>query len=62
LVTSLDMSGLSLTLLWLDEELECFWAAPADTPALRKGNLAPRARRELAGPEDAVAGEVEATT
>ena len=51
LVTSLDMSGLSLTLLWLDEELEQYWAAPADTPAFRKGNLAPRARRELAGPD-----------
>jgi dihydroxyacetone kinase len=62
LVTSLDMSGLSLTLLWLDEELEELWAAPADTPAFRKGNLAPHARRELAGPEDAVAGKVEDTT
>ncbi|MFF1384553.1 dihydroxyacetone kinase subunit DhaL [Arthrobacter sp. NPDC058288] len=62
LVTSLDMSGLSLTLLWLDDELEQLWAAPADTPAFRKGNLAPRARRELAGPEDAVAGEAENTT
>ena len=62
LVTSLDMSGLSLTLLWLDDELEQFWAAPADTPAFRKGNLAPRASRELAGPEDAVAGEAENTT
>ncbi|WCI09743.1 dihydroxyacetone kinase family protein [Arthrobacter sp. OVS8] len=36
LVTSLDMSGLSLTLLWLDDELEQYWAAPADTPAFRK--------------------------
>ena len=62
LVTSLDMSGLSLTLLWLDDELEQFWAAPADTPAFRKGNLAPRARRELAGPEDAVAAASEDTT
>ncbi|QCO97183.1 dihydroxyacetone kinase subunit L [Arthrobacter sp. 24S4-2] len=62
LVTSLDMSGLSLTLLWLDDELEQFWAAPADTPAFRKGNLAPRARRELAGPEEAVAAESEETT
>ncbi|ALV43328.1 dihydroxyacetone kinase [Pseudarthrobacter sulfonivorans] len=62
LVTSLDMSGLSLTLLWLDEELEHYWAAPADSPAYRKGNLAPRARRQLTGPEDAVAGEVEETT
>ena len=62
LVTSLDMSGLSLTLLWLDEELEQYWAAPADTPAFRKGNLAPRARRELAGPEAAVASAVERPT
>ncbi|MBT1004137.1 dihydroxyacetone kinase family protein [Paenarthrobacter sp. DKR-5] len=47
LVTSLDMSGLSLTLFWLDEELERFWAAPADTPAFRKGNLATRPARNL---------------
>lgn len=37
LVTSLDMAGCSLTLMWLDEELERFWRAPADTPAYRKG-------------------------
>ncbi|MBF9129363.1 dihydroxyacetone kinase family protein [Plantactinospora sp. S1510] len=36
LVTSLDMAGCSLTLCWLDEELEGFWCAPADTPAYRK--------------------------
>jgi dihydroxyacetone kinase len=36
LVTSLDMSGLSLTLFWVDEELDAFWAAPADTPAYRR--------------------------
>ena len=62
LVTSLDMSGLSLTLLWLDDELEQYWAAPADTPAFRKGNLAPRARRELAGAEDAAAEDTEKAT
>ena len=37
LVTSLDMAGCSLTLMWLDEELERLWRAPADTPAYRKG-------------------------
>ncbi len=37
LVTSLDMSGCSLTVMWLDEELEKYWTAPADTPAYRKG-------------------------
>ncbi|MDT0195963.1 dihydroxyacetone kinase subunit DhaL [Arthrobacter sp. AB6] len=62
LVTSLDMSGLSLTLLWLDDELERYWAAPADTPAFRKGNLAPRARRHFAGAEDEAAGDVEEAT
>lgn|GEM_PF-2957867 len=33
--TSFDMAGASLTLLWLDEELERLWLAPADTPAHR---------------------------
>jgi len=37
LVTSLDMAGISLTLVHLDEELERFWTAPAHTPAYRKG-------------------------
>lgn len=39
LVTSLDMSGLSLTFFWLDDELEHWWSAPADTPAYRKGAI-----------------------
>ncbi len=37
LVTSLDMAGCSLTLVFLDDELERLWRAPADTPAYRKG-------------------------
>lgn len=37
LVTSLDMAGVSLTLFWLDAELEELWRAPAYTPAYRKG-------------------------
>ncbi|WP_285244456.1 dihydroxyacetone kinase family protein [Pseudarthrobacter sp. fls2-241-R2A-127] len=53
LVTSLDMSGLSLTLFWLDDELEEFWSAPADTPAFRKGNLAPRKARSVASMAEA---------
>ncbi|MEJ5945188.1 dihydroxyacetone kinase family protein [Pseudokineococcus basanitobsidens] len=40
LVTSLDMGGVSLTLMWLDEDLERWWRAPADTPAYRKGSVA----------------------
>lgn len=37
LVTSLDMAGCSLTVMWLDDELERFWLAPADTPTFRRG-------------------------
>lgn len=36
-VTSLDMAGLSLTVVFLDDELEQHWLAPADTPAFRRG-------------------------
>ena len=37
LVTSLDMAGCSLSVTWLDDELEQYWTAPADTPAFRRG-------------------------
>lgn len=36
LVTSLDMGGCSLTLQWLDDDLESLWRADAYTPAYRK--------------------------
>ncbi len=39
LVTSLDMGGVSLTLCWLDDELEQLWLAPADAPAFRRGTF-----------------------
>ena len=39
LVTSLDMAGASLTLTWLDDELEQYWTAPALTPAYRRGSV-----------------------
>ena len=39
LVTSFQMAGVSLTLFWLDEELERYWTAPASTPAYRKGAI-----------------------
>jgi D-erythrulose 4-kinase len=35
--TSFDMAGVSLSLCWLDEELERLWTAPAVTPAFRTG-------------------------
>lgn len=39
LTTSLDMSGLSLTVCWLDDELESWWTAPAYGPGYRKGHV-----------------------
>lgn len=36
LVTSLDMGGVSLTVLWLDDELEPLWTADAYAAAYRK--------------------------
>lgn len=57
LVTSLDMAGCSLTLTFLDEELEQMWRAPADTPAYRKGRTA-RADSGPARTSAAAAGSV----
>jgi dihydroxyacetone kinase-like protein len=36
-ITSLDMAGVSITLLALDDELTTLWDAPVHTPALRWG-------------------------
>jgi dihydroxyacetone kinase len=57
--TSFDMAGASLTLFWLDEELERLWSAPADTPAFRSGAfdasaLRPVEAREADEAEDAI--------
>lgn len=51
LVTSLDMGGCSLTLMWLDEELEPLWRADAYTPAYRKAVAAVAALRTLSAEE-----------
>ncbi|MBY0475300.1 MAG: dihydroxyacetone kinase family protein [Nitrosomonas sp.] len=40
LFTSFDMAGISLTLFWMNEELEQTWVAAADTPAFHTGNIA----------------------
>ncbi|MEU2205183.1 dihydroxyacetone kinase family protein [Microbacterium oleivorans] len=37
--TSFEMAGLSLTLFWLDEQLERAWTSPTYTPAYRKGKI-----------------------
>jgi len=53
LVTSLDMRGLSITLVRLDEEMLRWWDAPADTPDWPRTPTAPRATPvHLAGGED----------
>ena len=36
-VTSLDMAGCSLTLHWLDDDLQALYDAPCATPAFTKG-------------------------
>ncbi|MEE9095854.1 dihydroxyacetone kinase family protein [Pseudarthrobacter phenanthrenivorans] len=46
LVTSFDMAGTSLTLFWLDDELEALWNAPADSPAFRRGAVTAEALEE----------------
>lgn len=38
--TSFEMAGLSVTLVWLDEELEQAWGSAAHAPAYSKGNVA----------------------
>jgi dihydroxyacetone kinase len=40
LVTSLDMAGVSVTLLWVDDELDRLWNAPALSPAFARGSVA----------------------
>jgi D-erythrulose 4-kinase len=56
------MAGLSLTLFWVDDELEALWWAPADTPAYRKFARTSFERRRVVRPEgDAGYTKVEAT-
>ncbi|MHA7218104.1 dihydroxyacetone kinase family protein [Arthrobacter sp. MDT1-48-3] len=53
LCTSFDMAGCSLTLLWLDEELERLWTAPADTPGFRRGQVGDQQRFDAVVKDDA---------
>jgi D-erythrulose 4-kinase len=36
-VTSFEMAGVSLTISWLDDELESLWLTPVDAPGYRRG-------------------------
>ncbi|GAB3610711.1 dihydroxyacetone kinase family protein [Humibacter ginsengiterrae] len=42
--TSFEMAGVSLTLMWLDDELEAAWNGPAYAPGYRKGTVTPVAK------------------
>jgi dihydroxyacetone kinase phosphoprotein-dependent L subunit len=46
-VTSLDMAGVSLSLSYLDDELERLWLAGADSASFSRSTVAPRERREI---------------
>lgn len=58
--TSFDMAGVSLSLCWLDDELERWWAAPASTPAFRTGSIAAERLPEADRGDDLAAQESEA--
>ena len=45
LVTSLDMAGCSLTVMWLDDELERYWTRTGRHPGLSQGRHARRDER-----------------
>ncbi|MDQ1082708.1 MULTISPECIES: dihydroxyacetone kinase family protein [Microbacterium] len=47
-VTSFEMAGVSLTLVWLTDELEAAWCAPVWTPSLRTGATPPPDATRLA--------------
>jgi dihydroxyacetone kinase len=53
LCTSFDMAGCSLTLLWLDDELERLWTAPADSPGFRRGQVGEQQRVDAVVADDA---------
>jgi len=46
-VTSLDMAGVSVSLAYLDEELEGLWLAPADTASFSRGEVGLRRERAV---------------
>ncbi|WP_341946408.1 dihydroxyacetone kinase family protein [Microbacterium sp. LWH11-1.2] len=57
--TSFDMAGTSLTLFWLDDELEQLWDTPVDTPAYRRGSVIAAARAEIVEADAVAAVAVE---
>ncbi len=49
-VTSLDMAGCSLTLCWVDDELDDLYATPAAAPGYRSGTLGATLSATVRGP------------
>lgn len=58
LVTSLDMAGVSLTLFWLDKDMQALWTAAADAPGYRKGSVKPAEALDPAEVEVVVQEEI----
>ncbi len=58
LVTSLDMAGVSLTLFWLDNDMEPLWTAAADAAGYRKGSIEPAQALDPAEVEVVVQDEI----
>jgi dihydroxyacetone kinase len=60
-VTSLDMAGVSVSLAYLDDELESLWLSPVDSPALTRGRMpalpAEARARSARVPDNTAAGE-----
>ena len=56
--TSFEMAGVSLTMTWLDEDLEAAWRSPAYTPAYRKGAVDIRRECGVAADERRRAGPI----
>jgi dihydroxyacetone kinase len=52
LVTCLDMVAVSLTLTWLDDELEPLWLEATSTPSFRRGSVGESATAEDASHDD----------
>lgn len=56
--TSFDMAGASLTLFWVDDELERLWLAPCDTPAFRRNGVVAEGGDEAGEVEEVAIAEI----
>lgn len=56
--TSFDMAGTSLTLFWLNDELETFWNTPVDAPAYRRGSVAVAEQADTTAVVEAIAADL----